>query len=71
MEKIKCCPFCGSKKVDVARTNEQACWVECAKCGAQTDSAPTRRKAISNWNKRTKSVSHAKVVWDMDKIWTI
>lgn len=49
------CPFCGSVEVDIARTNPNACWVECAneECGATTHSHRTRTGAIKNWNRRT------------------
>lgn len=63
-EKIKPCPFCGSKKVDVCRTNENACWIRCAKCGADAPHDPTRKVAIRNWNKRPKVVGFAKIVED-------
>lgn len=38
MEKIKPCPFCGAKKVEICRTNEAACWVRCDRCGADAPS---------------------------------
>lgn len=49
---IKCCPFCGSTKVILQRTNENACWIECYKCGAQIDSVKTKQAAIAKWNRR-------------------
>jgi Lar family restriction alleviation protein len=65
-ETLKSCPFCGSKRVEVARTNENACWIECEKCGAEAQHHPTRAGAFKNWNRRRKA-SVAKIVWDMDK----
>lgn len=64
MEKIKPCPFCGSKKVEVCRTNENACWIRCWKCGADAPSNRLRKIAISIWNKRPKVDGFAKVVED-------
>ena len=63
-EFIKCCPFCGSCEVEVARTNKDACWIECSTCGANVKSCKTRRNAIIRWNERT--TCPAKIVDDMD-----
>lgn len=52
MKLIKPCPFCGSKKVEVCRTNPDACWIRCGKCGADAPSHKERKKAISIWNRR-------------------
>jgi Lar family restriction alleviation protein len=69
MEKIKNCPFCGSKHLEIARTNINACWVECDKCGAQTKSDPTRKGAIKNWNRRaTVTTTQTRIVYDQDFI---
>ena len=51
-EFIKCCPFCGSRKVVVCRTNENACWIRCGKCGADAPATSQRKRAIAIWNKR-------------------
>lgn len=64
MEKIKPCPFCGSKKVQVCRTNENACWIRCGRCGADAPSDPLRKVAIRIWNKRPKVDGFAKIEWD-------
>lgn len=68
-EKIYACPFCGSDKVEIARTNKDACWVECAEiqCSARTASAPLRADAIANWNRRAIPQILAIIVDDMDK----
>lgn len=67
MEKIKPCPFCGSKKVEVNRTNENACWISCIRCAAQADSKPARKDAIKLWNKRSYCENYADVLFDMDQ----
>lgn len=67
--KIACCPHCGSSKVNVCRTNEDACWIECAdeRCGAQTASRKTRRGAIDVWNSRMPPrTAYAVVIEDDD-----
>ena len=51
-EQIKPCPFCGAHAVDVARTNKNACWIECVECDARTQGHKTRRGAIALWNHR-------------------
>jgi len=55
-ERIKSCPFCGFKLVDINRTNEHSCWVQCAspRCEARAQSSSTREGAIRIWNRRTK-----------------
>jgi len=66
-EHIKSCPFCGAKEVEIARTNENACWVECASCGASSPSTKKREDAIAIWNERhLPSGISATIVYDMD-----
>ncbi len=65
-EKIKPCPFCGSKKIDICRTNENACWLRCARCSGESGSTPLREDAIRIWNKRPKVEGFAKIDWDSD-----
>ena len=66
-EDIKSCAFCGSMEVEIARTNENACWVECDNCGANRDAVPTREQAIELWNERhLPNGTPAKIVYDMD-----
>ena len=65
-EKIIPCPYCGGKTVQVCRTNENACWIQCAECGAESPSAKTRAGAISNWNQRRKVKGYAEIVDDGD-----
>lgn len=64
---IKCCNSCGSHEVEVCRTNPGACWVRCADCGAETESHPTRKGAIKNWNRRHYDDVPAVIVWDQDQ----
>jgi Lar family restriction alleviation protein len=66
---IKCCPFCGSHKVEIARTNENACWVVCEDCGAEAQSDKTRKGAIQNWNRRHYDDLPSTITDDMDKEW--
>jgi len=66
-ETIKACPFCGSKWVDVCRTNPQACWIRCYKCDVETASHPTREGAIKIWNKRYIPKEYAEIYDDDDK----
>jgi Lar family restriction alleviation protein len=67
-ENIKCCPFCGADEVLICRTNPNACWIECADCGATAASSSTREGAIDNWNDRVEKVdTYAKVIEDDDK----
>lgn len=63
-EIIKNCPFCGSAKVEISRTYHA--WVSCAKCGAEAESHSTRAGAIRSWNRRSRKVTDAKVVYDAD-----
>lgn len=67
-EFIKHCPFCGSIEVDIARTNETACWVECSECYAEAPSAKTRSGAIKIWNRRYAPVEEAIIKYDGDKV---
>ncbi len=63
-ENTKPCPFCGSKKVEVCRTNENACWIRCARCGADAPSNPSRKEAIRIWNSRPVVIGFSKIVED-------
>jgi len=68
-EKIKSCPFCGSNKLEVMRTNSDACWIACAnaRCLATACYHPTREGAIRKWNRRSKSTTtETKIMYDMD-----
>ena len=66
-ERVRSCPFCGSQKVNISRTNENACWVECDNCDAQTSSHPSRVGAIAKWNKRSRKIEWATIGYDDDK----
>lgn len=67
VESILSCPFCGSIKVEICRTNKRACWVRCDSCGCDTESSPSRKKAIKNWNRRQSEQKYATIVWDQDE----
>jgi Lar family restriction alleviation protein len=67
IEFIKCCPFCGAHEVAICRTNKDACWVRCDECGAESESAKTRKKAIANWNRRHDDGHESLVTEDMDR----
>jgi hypothetical protein len=66
MAELKCCPFCGSHKVIVCRTNPFACWVRCDACFAEAPSHRTRRGAFKNWNRRHYDDIPADIVQDDD-----
>lgn len=63
----KDCPFCGSDEVEVCRTNPNACWIRCARCGADAPSHRTRSGAFRNWNRRDGLGYTASIVSDDDK----
>lgn len=67
-EIIKPCPFCGSIKVEINRTNPHACWVSCAnwRCDARAGSHKEREGAIRIWNRRLKPARRGKVIIDWD-----
>ena len=67
-EVLLSCPFCGSEKEQVCRTNKYACWIRCDSCCADAKNAPTRAGAIRNWNKRFYP-STATIVEDDDIEW--
>ena len=64
IENLKPCPFCGSKELELCRTNEFACWVRCDTCGADAPSNTDRSKAIEIWNKRPIAEGNAVFVSD-------
>uniref|UniRef100_A0A6M3LT12 Putative restriction alleviation protein n=1 Tax=viral metagenome TaxID=1070528 RepID=A0A6M3LT12_9ZZZZ len=66
-EVIKPCPFCGSLRVSLCRTNSNACWIRCDKCGADAPSNPFRKKAITIWNRRPKTNGVAIITLDDEK----
>lgn len=66
-EKIKPCPFCGGKKIEIIRTNP--CWIRCYNCGADAPSNESRKIAINIWNKRPRIEGFAKIIIDGDKIY--
>lgn len=63
----RCCPFCGSLEVNICRTSETACWVQCAACGSEGESHSTRKRAIEKWNRRVDLAARAVIIDDGDK----
>ena len=51
MDRLKPCPFCGSKDIKLFGNNRDSFWFRCIKC-ASIDSYDTERKAVRAWNKR-------------------
>jgi Lar family restriction alleviation protein len=66
-EKVKPCPFCGSKKVEINRTNQNACWVSCTECGAHVWSDPSRQAAIKFWNRRRGVTGQSTIIYDDER----
>lgn len=66
-EVLLSCPFCGSRAVNIFRTNSNACWVECDSCGAKAQSAQTRVEAIANWNRTEPRFTAEEIVIDGDQ----
>lgn len=50
-EKLKPCPFCGSKRIEIS-SNGIVCVVYCTNCKASTNLAERKEDAIYLWNKR-------------------
>ena len=51
MDRLKPCPFCGSKDIKLFGNNRDSFWFRCINC-ASIDSYDTERKAVRAWNKR-------------------
>ena len=51
MDRLKPCPFCGSKDIKLCGNNRDSFWFRCNKC-ASIDSYDTERQAVRAWNKR-------------------
>ena len=64
--KIKSCPFCACQGVEICRTNENACWIRCGDCGADSESHKTKAGAIKNWNRRNHDYVNAVILYDGD-----
>ena len=52
MEELKPCPFCGKEKITIEERWQYFGY--CVNCGCEGPNAPTKRQAISAWNKRSK-----------------
>lgn len=61
------CPSCGSEKLELCRTNKNACWVQCCRCDTRTGAHKTRQGAIAKWNARTDNQAVALFVFDDEK----
>lgn len=51
MDRLKPCPFCGSKDIKLFGNHRDSFWFRCNKC-ASIDSYDTERQAVRSWNKR-------------------
>lgn len=51
MDRLKPCPFCGSKDIKLFGNHRDSFWFRCNKC-ASIDSYDTERQAVRAWNKR-------------------
>lgn len=51
MDRLKPCPFCGSKDIKLCGNHRDSFWFRCNKC-ASIDSYDTERQAVRAWNKR-------------------
>jgi len=55
-EKLKPCPFCGSKRIEIASNIQKGNFVYCTNCKASTNIAFRKEDAIYLWNKRTEVI---------------
>lgn len=53
-EKLKPCPFCGSRAM-IFKTFNGACYVQCCVCGIGTLHCDDKEQLIKTWNRRTKN----------------
>ena len=53
-DKLKPCPFCGSKSMLILKTygKLESYMVVCTQCGARTSGMGNQKGAINNWNRR-------------------
>lgn len=61
MDKLKSCPFCGSKLLSIPhdiRFGDKLKYVECGECHAQGPWEINEEEAVDRWNKRAYS-------WDL------
>ena len=63
MEKLKPCPFCGSKNIRLCGITYH--WVQCEKCLSSTAISYTKEKAIENWNRRANNSD--KIISELQK----
>lgn len=58
MTELKPCIWCQALQKDLEITEEETTrikmsWVHCFRCGARGPIKPTKKQAISSWNKRS------------------
>ena len=53
MSKLKPCPFCGNKNIDIV-TFHGMFQVICQWCHIMTEEKETKKEAVDDWNKRAK-----------------
>lgn len=51
MEKLKPCPFCGNKNIEIVDGDAWP-WVRCRECLGSTAMENTKEEAIKKWNRR-------------------
>ena len=50
--KLKPCPFCGSKHIDITNFGEVMWFIQCDDCNATFPECDTKKEAIEAWNRR-------------------
>ena len=70
MDRLKPCPFCGSKDIKLYGNHRDSFWFRCNKC-ASIDSYDTERQAVRAWNKRAAIPSAYKGMTNGEVIKTI
>ena len=70
MDRLKPCPFCGSKDIKLCGNHRDSFWFRCNKC-ASIDSYDTERQAVRAWNKRAAILSAYKGMTNGEVIKTV
>ena len=63
MEKLKPCPFCGSKNIRLWGITYH--WVQCEQCLSSTAISYTKEKVIESWNRRANNSD--KIISELQK----